>query len=93
MDGDDELMTLTEKEERVMYTKVLKTDWTLDLVKERLEKGDACLDDHAKRLRTLESDQKLLRGKLGCIILGASICFTAALHAIGWLVSHLGGKP
>ena len=81
-------MPLTEEEERKMYDDVLKTSWTLDQVKERLEKGDETLDDHAERLRTLESNQKLLNGKLGWIVLGMSVCFTAALHAIGWIVSH-----
>lgn len=81
-------MALSEEEEREMYTKVLKTDWTLGIVKERLEKGDKTLCSHAKRLRTLEGDQKLLSGKLGLIVLGMSICFTAALHAVGWIVSH-----
>lgn len=81
-------MALSEEEEREMYTKVLKSDWTLDLVKERLEKGDETLGNHEGRLGTLEGDQKLLRGKLGFIVLGMSVCFTAALHVIGWIVSH-----
>jgi hypothetical protein len=81
-------MSLTEEEERKMYDDVLKSAWTLDQVKERLEKGDDTLDDHAKRLSTLEGDQKLLRGKLGFIVLGMSVCFTATLHAIGWIASH-----
>lgn len=81
-------MSLTEEEERKMYDDVLKSAWTLDQVKERLEKGDDTLDDHAKRLSSLEGDQKLLRGKLGFIVLGMSVCFTAALHTVGWIVSH-----
>lgn len=82
-------MTLSEEEEREMYTKVLKTDWTLDIVKGRLEKGDETMGDHTERLCTLEGDQKLLKGKLGFIVLVMSICFTAALHAVGWIVSHI----
>ena len=82
-------MPLTEEEERQMYNDTLKCAWTMDQVKERLEKGDEALDDHEGRLVTLEVDQKLLSGKLGIIVLGMSICFTAALHAIGWIVSHV----
>jgi hypothetical protein len=85
-------MPLTEEEERQMYNDTLKCAWTMTQVKERLEKGDETLDDHAKRLHSLESNQKLLNGKLGWIVLGMSVCFTAALHAIGWVISHLGGK-
>lgn len=82
-------MSLSEEEERKMYDDVLKSAWTLDQMKERLEKGDERLGDHEGRLFALEGDQKLLRGKLGFIVLGMSVCFTAALHAVGWVVSHI----
>ena len=85
-------MPLTEEEERQMYNDTLKCAWTMDRVKERLEKGDGTLDNHEGRLATLEGDQKLLSGKLGFIVVGMSICFTVALHTIGWIISHLGGK-
>jgi hypothetical protein len=81
-------MPLTEKEQREMYTAIQRCAWTMDQVKERLGKGDEALDDHEGRLVSLEVDQKLLSGKLGWIVLGMSLCFTAALHAIGWVVSH-----
>lgn len=85
-------MPLTEEEERKMYTETLKCAWTLDRVEAQLEKGDEKFGDHESRLISLEGDQKLLSGKLGFIVLGLSVCFTAALHAIGWLVSYFGGK-
>ncbi len=81
-------MPLTEEEEREMYLNINKCAWTMTQVKERLEKGDGTLDNHEGRLVSLEVDQKLLSGKLGWIVLGMSICFTAALHAISWVVSH-----
>jgi hypothetical protein len=81
-------MPLTEEEERQMYNDTLKCAWTMTQVKERLEKGDEALDDHEGRLVSLEVDQKLLKGKLGWIVLGMSLCFTAALHVIGWIMSH-----
>jgi hypothetical protein len=85
-------MPLTEEEQRRMYNDTLKCAWTMTQVKERLEKGDAALGNHEGRLVSLEVDQKLLSGKLGWIVLGMSLCFTAALHAIGWIVSHFWGK-
>jgi hypothetical protein len=81
-------MPLTEEEQRKMYDMVLKSDWTLDAILGRLQKGDEALGDHEERLVSLETDQKLLNGKMGFIVLGMSVCFTAALHAIGWVVSH-----
>jgi hypothetical protein len=85
-------MPLTEEEERQMYNDIQKCAWTMDQVMKRLEKGDGALEDHDGRLVSLEVDRKLLNGKLGWIVLGMSLCFTAALHAIGWIVSHF-GKP
>jgi hypothetical protein len=81
-------MPLSEKEQREMYNDIQKCAWTMDQVKERLEKGDESLDNHEGRLISLEVDRKILNGKLGWIVLGMSVCFTAALHAIGWIVSH-----
>jgi hypothetical protein len=81
-------MPLTEKEQREMYTDIQRCAWTMDQVKARLEKGDESLDNHEGRLISLEVDRKILNGKLGWIVLGMSLCFTAALHAIGWIVSH-----
>ena len=81
-------MRLSEEEERELYLNVKKCAWTMDQVKERLEKGDGTLDNHEGRLVSLEVEKELLNGKLGWIVLGMSICFTAALHVIGWIVSH-----
>ena len=81
-------MPLTEEEERQMYLNINKCAWTMDRVEARLEKGDGTLGNHEGRLVSLEVEKELLNGKLGWIVLGMSICFTAALHAIGWVVSH-----
>ena len=82
-------MGLSKEQEEKMYDNTLTACESISWIKERLEKGDETLGDHAKRLRSLESNQKLLNGKLGWIVLGMSICFTAALHAVGWIVSHI----
>lgn len=81
-------MQLSEEEEREMYNDLQKCAWTMDQVMKRLEKGDVALSGHDSHLVSLEVDRKLLNGKLGWIVLGMSICFTAAVHAVGWLVSH-----
>lgn len=81
-------MSLTDAEEREMYTKTLKTDWTIDLIKERLEKGDETLGSYGERIRKLEMDHIEIKGKIGWIVLVMSLCFTGILNAIGWVVSH-----
>ena len=82
-----------------MYTKTIKTARDIQWLRERLEKGDARMDNCDKRitktsdkLGCLEAEQKLLTGKLGIIVLFFSALFTGALHAIGWFVSIVGGK-
>ena len=92
-------MALSEHQEAEMYGKTIKTARDITWIRERLEKGDKRLDNcdermdkSGKRLNDLETEQKLLKGKLGMVVLILSACFTAALHGIGWLVSHLGGR-
>jgi hypothetical protein len=53
-------MPLTEKEERKMYTDIQRCAWTMDQVKEQLEKGDETLGNHEGRLSSLEVDKELL---------------------------------
>ena len=92
-------MPLSKQQEEEMYGKTIKSARDITWIRERLEKGDErqdkCderLDKSGKRLNDLETEQKLLKGKLGLVVLILSACFTAALHAIGWFVSHFGGK-
>jgi archaellum component FlaC len=92
-------MPLTDAEQRKMYDMVKKTDWTLDAIMGRLEKGDKRLDNcddrmdrSSDKLGNLEGELKLLKGKLGFVVVILSVCFTAALHAVGWIISLFGGK-
>ena len=99
MDGDDKLMTLSDEQVGEMYTKTIEAARDVTWLCKRLEKGDERLDNcddrmdkSHERLSALEAEQKLLKGKLGFVVVLLSVCFTAALHAIGWIVSHFGGK-
>ena len=78
-----------------MYTKTIETARDITWLCKRLEKGDTRLDIVDTRidecrdlLGELEAEQKLLKGKLGFVVLILSVCFTAALHAVGWILSH-----
>ena len=78
-----------------MYTKTIETARDITWLCKRLEKGDTRLDIFDTRidecrdlLGELEAEQKLLKGKLGVVVLILSVCFTAALHAVGWILSH-----
>jgi len=92
-------MPLSEIKEEEMYVKTVETARDITWLRERLEHGDKRMDNCDKRmdessekLDVLETEQKLLKGKLGLVVLILSAIFTAALHAIGWVVSHLWGK-
>ena len=85
-------MPLSKEQEIKMYDDTIATKTIVAQIEKRLEKGDERLDDCGKRLNDVESEQKLLKGKIGFIVLILSVCFTAALHAIGWIVSHFWGK-
>lgn len=88
-------MSLTDEKLDEMYDDILKTCRDMGWVRERLERGDKRLDNcdermdkSSEKLGDLESELKLLNGKLGLIVVILSVCFTAALHAIGWIISH-----
>jgi hypothetical protein len=88
-------MSLSKEREEEMYTKTIETARDITWLRDRLEKGDKRLDVFDTRidecsdlLGSLEAEQKLLNGKLGFVVLILSVCFTAALHGIGWIVSH-----
>ena len=92
-------MGLTESKEEEMYTKTIETARDMTWFRERLEHGDERMNNCDKRmdltsekLSCLDGEWKLLKGKLGLFVLLLSAIFTAALHAIGWVVAHFGGK-
>jgi len=92
-------MAWTEEQKREFHRLTLQSARDITWIRERLEKGDKRLDDcddrmdqSAEHLSDLEAEQKLLKGKLGFVVVILSVCFTAALHAIGWVVSLFGVK-
>jgi hypothetical protein len=88
-------MSLSKEQEEEFRKLTIQSARDITWIRERLEHGDKRLDDcddrmdkSSERLGDLEAEQKLLKGKLGFVVLILSVCFTAALHAIGWIVSH-----
>jgi hypothetical protein len=85
-------MPLTDVEQREMYDKVLKSDWTLGAINDRLAAGDKKLMDCDKRLNDLEIQHSLLKGRLGAFILGLTFIVSLLVNGILWAYSHFGGK-
>ena len=89
-------MALSKTQEEEMYKAAIKSKESIEWIRERLENGDKRLDgcddriDKTKeKLSCLEGEWKLLKGKLSLFVLLLSGCFTAVLHAIGWILSHI----
>ena len=85
-------MTLSKQQEEEMYRGTIETKVIVSQIRERLEKGDETLNSHSKRLRQLESDHSLLKGKLGAFILGLTFITSLLVNGVLWAYSHLGGK-
>jgi hypothetical protein len=60
-------------------------------IKARLEKGDDAFKGYDSRLRELETEHSLLKGKLGAFILGLTFFVTLVINSILWGISHLSG--
>ena len=85
-------MSLSAKQEEELYKVSIETNMTLKQILERLEKSDEILDRHCKKLRQLEVDHSLLKGKLGAFILGLTFIISLLVNGVLWAYSHLGGK-
>ena len=88
-------MTLSKEQEEEICRLTVQTARDITWIRARLERGDKRLDDcddrivrSSERLGDLEGEQKLLKGKLGAIVLFLSLIFTGLLHVMGWAVSH-----
>ena len=85
-------MTLSKQQEEEMYRGTIETKVIVSQIRERLEKGDETLNSHSKRLRQLESDHSLLKGKLGAFVLGLTFIVSLLANGILWIFSHFGSK-
>ena len=92
MDGDNKLMALTKEQETRMYDGTIRTEVVVSQILERLKDGDKKLDDCQDRLRILEAEHSLLKGRLGAFILGLTFIVSLLVNGILWVWSHLGGK-
>ena len=85
-------MPLSKDQEAEMYKKTLESSKSIEWIRERLEKGDERLDDCHDRLRLLEGEHLLLKGRLGAFILGLTFIVSLLVNGILWAFSHFGGK-
>jgi len=63
---------------------LIRLDEKMDAILKRLEKGDACMEEHEKRISKLESFQNTLLAFAGAISLAVSVTGS-------WVLSHFRG--
>lgn len=85
-------MSLTDEQCAELYKKVIEDNTHLTWIKDRLEKGDTAFEGFDKRLVKLESEQSLIKGRLGAFILGLTFFISLLVNGILWMFSHLGSK-
>ncbi|MEA1957606.1 MAG: hypothetical protein U9N01_04545 [Euryarchaeota archaeon] len=85
-------MALSEEQEAEMYKQTLEGAKDIRLMRERLEKGDATMDDLSGRMRDLEIEHALWKGKLGAFVLGLTLVISLLWQGVLWAWSHVVGK-
>ena len=85
-------MVLTADQEIRMYDGTIETKVIVSQILERLKDGDKKLEDCQKRLRTLETEHSLLKGRLGAFILGLTFIVSLLMNGVLWAWSHFGSK-
>jgi len=74
-------MPLSEEQLEKMYEKTLETSAILAIIREQFT-------EYGKRISKIESEQSLLKGKLGAFVLFLTLCGTIMVQGIGWAISH-----
>lgn len=85
-------MALTKEKETEMYTKTIVSSESIEWIRKWLEKADGRLDDCQERLRILEGEHLMLKGRLGAFILGLTFIVSLLVNSVLWVWSHVGGK-
>ena len=92
MDGDDKLMALSKVQEEKMYDMSLKTREDISWIRECLQDCDKVQITHGERLRDLEVEHSLLKGRLGAFILGLTFIISLIVNGILGAISYFAGK-
>lgn len=85
-------MTLTKQQEEELFANTIVACEAISWIRERLQKGDETLEEHSVRLRVLEGENAILKGKLGAFVLGLTFFVTFVVNSILWMFSHFWGK-
>ena len=85
-------MALSEKQLEDMYEASLRCSINLTQICKQMENGDIKFEKHEGRLSELESEQSLLKGKLGAFILILTLCATIIINGFVFIIGHLFGK-
>ena len=82
-------MPLSDEQLEEMHEKVIQDNTNLNWIRDELEKGSKRFTEHDRRITIVESEQSLLKGKIGAFVLFLTLCGAIIVQGIGWIISHL----
>ncbi len=82
-------MPLSEEQLEEMYKASLKCSINLENIREQLDKGDDKFGEHGKRITQIETEQTLLKTKIGAVVIFLTLCATIIINSFGWVLTHL----
>ena len=86
-------MPLSDEQLEKMYNASLECSINLDIILKQLDKGDDKFGEHGKRITQIETEQTLLKTKIGAVVIFLTLCATIVINSFGWILTHLwGGK-
>ena len=85
-------MGLSEEQTEELYRTTLKNRTDIGWIRECLEKNNRTMVNLSKRQSILESEQSILKGKLGAFVLVLTLGATVIINGFMWISSHFIAK-
>ena len=85
-------MGLSEEQTEELYRTTLKNRTDIGWIRECLEKNNRTMVNLSKRQSILESEQSILKGKLGAFVLVLTLGATVIINGFMWVSGHFMAK-
>ena len=85
-------MPLSDQQLEEMYKRVIKDNTNISWMRENLEKGGKKFEEHEKRIRRIETEESLLKAKIGAVVIFLTLCVTIVINSFGWFIAHFWGR-
>ena len=81
-------MPLSDEQLVEMHEKVIQDNTNINWIRDDLEKGSKKFIELRERIAIVESEQSLLKGRIGAFVLFLTLCGTIVVQGIGWIITH-----